>query len=376
MTHPDPSEFDAHAAATGVRELKLPSGESKRLRYLGPWDEADVFALMGSKDGWYVPPHAQKHAYYCSGGILCWQHIISEAKRLKSADGSEAITATRAKEDLKWIEKVIRAKLRSSCEFFLNKIGPSVSSAMFEKFQSLTVGTATAADFKPLYDEGVVSRVASNFGWHYLLEVKIVSLLATEVLFQSLLPYSVKRNAPKTDFSTPGAWGAELQVRVSRALVPLNVLQQTKSLDGSPAATKLRIHTDFPSTFDDELETASAPLHSVIYFPKKNEAPADALIVPIADDGDSVMIVEISTTDPRDPTRVKKCLKWFEKDKLVDKVVLAHPGRSIVILLCWDGLLTPSVQWEYEELEEAAKKRGIRIFVIDSIHLRGLGVCL
>ena len=137
-----------------------------------------------------------------------------------------------------------------------------------------------------------------------------------------------------------------------------------------------KIHTYFLHYFRTVSETTKAWRKSVVFVPESESYAADAIIVPIAanGDGDQIIIVEISVTDPRDPSRVNKVMKWFDEGSLVSQVKAVHQGREIVILLCWDGLLENSRHTAFLELENVARMQNITISVADSECLRKFGV--
>ena len=119
-------------------------------------------------------------------------------------------------------------------------------------------------------------------------------------------------------------------------------------------------------------------MKSVVYVPVSENQAADAILVPKAANGDwdEIIIVEISVTDPRDPSRVNKVMKWFDEGSLVSQVQAVHKDRKIIILLCWDGQLEKSKHAAFFKLEEAARKKEVTIYVADSDCLRKIGVSI
>ena len=342
--------------------MRLPSGEEKRLRFLGAWSKPDVFALMDSSIlSLHVEKKNQRLVYERTGGILHYQFRaaanLAAAKRNGDTDAVGALG-------------FIRCDIQDKCKQFLATLDPKIAAEMFDNFRSLVSGTAEVENFKPLYDNGVVTRVKSNEP--YTLEfVKPISLVATDVLFNALHRYSKNISYRDRQSCSSSEWGAQFKDFVTSRLVPQKKNLAIKSRSGSEKNnTSLMIHTNFPQYFGSMSETTETSEYPVLYIPTDDRFACDAIIVPVAGNGEPIIIVEISTTDPRDSKRVNKLYKWFSDSALVSQVQALHQNRPIVILLCWDGQLEDSKHVLFKKLEEKALQKNIEILIADQECLR------
>jgi hypothetical protein len=140
----------------------------------------------------------------------------------------------------------------------------------------------------------------------------------------------------------------------------------TFSLDGRARSKAVFLRADYALPFLTATETTPAATTSVLYLPKANGYPCDAIIVPAAnsDLSEPVVLLESSVTPPTDDGRLNKLLAWLkaappqctaakreatqadsaeakrapeEFGGFIDMVKAAHPTRPVVAVLCWLG---------------------------------------
>ena len=190
----------------------------------------------------------------------------------------------------------IERDMEEKCERFLKNLDPAIAGNLFHNFKSLLIGTAEVQDLKPLYDSGVVTRVKSSMG---LETVELVSIIATEVLFDALRPYAKKVSRDKKECSA-AEWGFELQRFVINYFAVRIEKLPAKTLLGE-LTMPFKIRTYFQHYFHTVSATTKASMKSVVFVPVSENYAADAILVPKAANGDwdEIIIFEISVTDQR-----------------------------------------------------------------------------
>ncbi len=118
---------------------------------------------------------------------------------------------------------------------------------------------------------------------------------------------------------------------------------------------------------------------SVTLNPNDEKFPVDAIVVPESSD-QPIILIEVSTTHPRTSGRIRKCLRWFADGGIIDDIESLQPGRSIVVILCFDDALGSAAESNevllYQQLEADALAKGVRICVLRDSSLEILGLTM
>lgn len=366
--------FDV-ASSHGIRELNLPGAEGSRLRIIKPWTAPVMKAAAGKgKSPFYIKDGVVRdRILFVAGGI---PRSVQEGGRLWMEKSSVLPPA----EALITVESELTQPMTLSAKSWFASLDGQQKDAAANLMLALVRGEVTWEPFKSLYDDGLVARHDET---NFVRPVSSVAMsVITDVLAGHLrtLPRSLK------SIVDPELRGYELEQQTKVMLLagcpfPLH----TKNFDATPGPD-LHVPAQHPVFFETIIVNRKIMVEqrarAQLYMPSDKQYPCDAITMPAASDSASPIIVwEMSVTDPRDPQRVIKCLKWCgadststdsdsssgkangSKSKSVkrDSNVLvrlreAHPTRSIVCVLCWDRSMFPDGSFKYQELIAAAAK--------------------
>jgi hypothetical protein len=359
------------ASSHGARELKLPSGEGHRLRIVQPWTAEVVDAATRSETSpMFFNPEDQRardHIMFIAGGIpRTIFHGISLLEQRRAAGMKPALA-------LAAVALQLKEEMRDCCtRWFGSLSGPEKADAAAAMLP-LIRGEVTRSRVKGLYDEGLVARCFDA------THVMPVSAVAASVICATLAEHYRQTGLRSlSSIREADARGNELERQTLALLERADRELPAKQLDAS-AAGPVRAHTVQAISFktihadikaDDTLAT--------LYIPQSDQYRCDGITVPATSSpSEPVVVWETSVTDPREPKRVDKCLKWFDDGEFLSKLKAFFPTRKIVIALCWnDNFARSDDRHKYKELTDAAARMDITVVVVDAVGLQQLGVVL
>ncbi len=334
----------------GLRELTLPSGEKPRLRHVLPWPKPLVMDFLSHKDspGFVADAAARKRLHYICGGIV---RSLLEARRCLQTYGSSPA-------GLDKVEDEMRAEMRRSCDKWLKEVGPQADTAA-AAIADLVNGAAPWEDLKPAYDQGLVAL-------HLQSRMAVpVSSVAASVLHQGLAAHIRRDLVPLESVPAGKQRGNAFEAQLHALLDGCNFRSlKTRTVDGSAPSHAVTLRTDHSLPFLTAPQTRSAATKYLLYLPKSETYPCDAIIVPPVDDPSvPVILLEFSVTRPTSNKRLNKLLGWFrpaptpktakraskptdpaarkrapeEFGGFIDAVKKAHPHRRVEVVVCWLG---------------------------------------
>ena len=364
-----PSPPPRRALFSGHRELTLPDGEQHRLRYVPPWSDAEVDALLS---------HPQSPAYvndrtahgrirYVVGGVL--RMLISAANLLALSATAEA---TLTAKQLAAMEATMRDRMRVNALQWLGRIAPKDRAAAASAAPLLLRDEATLGQLKGAYDAGLVALAGSDAVVE-TTRVRAVSTIAGSVLHAMLAGIDV--DTPISSLPSGVERGIELERQLHRKLDQCNAGVPTLTLSGE-LSLALQIRVDGALKMDNISEAASHEDVSIMYVPSSPNFAFDAVIVPCATYSldTPVLVLESSVTSPRDSKRMTKCQKWFGPGKtgVLAELVSMHSARGVVIGLCYhlDLDAVKELSEKCRAFVDAAKLLNVRVCVLDAKSLR------
>lgn len=334
----------------GLRELTLPSGEKPRLRYVLPWPKPLVMDFLSHKDslGFVADAAARKRLHYICGGVV---RSLLEARRCLHTYGSSPA-------GLDKVEDEMRADMRRSCDKWLKEVGPQADTAA-AAIADLVNGAAPWEDLKPAYDQGLVAL-------HLQSRTAVpVSSVAASVLHQALAAHIRRDLVPLESVPAGKQRGNAFEAQLHALLDGCNFRSlKTRTVDGSAPSHAVTLRTDHSLPFLTAPQTRSAATKYLLYLPKSETYPCDAIIVPPVDDPSvPIILLEFSVTRPTTDKRLNKLLGWFrpaptpkatkraarptdlaaqkqapeERGGFIEAVKKAHPQRRVEVVLCWLG---------------------------------------
>ena len=391
------------ASSHGTRELKLPSGDTHRLRFVGPWplDIARAALSHSASPAFVKQSVAYSRILYTAGGV------IRRLLECKTALSSDVVT----KKGLAVMEHSVRNAMMDDCQHGLQKqLNDGERLYLAQHILPLLRGQLSWTGVKGAYDYGLVARDESG------LKAIPVSLVAGSVLHQELAKVLRSVRIPASGLGSSER-GFELERQVRIRLDPYNGLMRTMNLNGTEGPA-IDVVVDHSIVLDKLDETVSTSLNSILYIPKFENSKYDAIIVPGSpdDDGDlsaaasaaagaasnsandsnksastgssslvsastpktlaPLQVWEISVKDPRDSDRIENILPWFQQGGCIPALQALHSGRQIIIVLCWPDIIRKSSHSKYHDLEEAAKKANVRVLIVDNRVLEPMGIVL
>jgi hypothetical protein len=359
------------ASSHGARELKLPSGEGHRLRIVKPWT-ADVLAAAtrSEKSPMFFNPEDQRardRIIFIAGGI---PRTIFQGLSLLEQKRAAGMKPALALAD---VEVQLKEEMRDCCKRWFGSLSQAEKADAAAALLPLIRGEVRWSRVKGLYDDGLVARCGESEC------VTPVSAVAASVICATLAEhYRATGLRPLSSIHEADARGNELERQTLALLERVDRNLPAKQLDAS-AAAPVRAHTVQAMSFktihadikaDDTLAT--------LYIPQSDQYRCDGITVPATSSpSEPVVVWETSVTDPREPKRVDKCLKWFDDGEFLSKLKAFFPTRKIVIALCWnDNFARSDDRHKYKELTDAAARMDITVAVVDAVGLQQLGVVL
>jgi hypothetical protein len=263
--------------------------------------------------------------------------------------------------DLDKVEQHLRSDMEDSCKKWMAEASPNILEKCTSSIANLVRGSTHWKDLKPAYDQGLVALAPQN------RTAVPVSSVAASVLHASLAEKLRASFKPLDEEEAGSSRGFALEAQLHAVLDPCaSRAIPTFSLDGRARSKAVTLRADYALPFLTATETTPAATTSVLYLPKANGYPCDAIIVPAANSDltEPVVLLESSVTPPTDDGRLNKLLAWFkaappqckaskrkatqadsaeakrapeEFGGFIDMVKAAHPTRPVVAVLCWLG---------------------------------------
>ena len=350
------------ASSHGARELKLPSGEERRLRIVQPLPPGLIKVLQAdtSSPAFIADEQLRVHVAFIAGGVL--RRLVFGADLARGKRNSKEVR------ELIWHD--LWVPMAEDCSRWLSAIPAGTDRlAAAESALGLVRGELTWSRAKPLYDDGLVARMESYYF------VVPVSPVAAAVILHTVAA-EVRGGGVSLSSKRAGAErGFELERQLLARLTSFATTVPANLLDGTPTAS-LQLRADYALPFKvlHEVLPRDEP---VAYVPLNPNFACDVVMMPAADDAASpIILLEPSTTDPLDPDRVKKVRKWFEPEGVVTMLRAVYPKRQVVCALVWDqALRSRALSDSAAELARAASARtadGAAADAIVVIDLKGI----
>ena len=398
------------ASSHGTRELKMPSGDEHRLRFVGPWPlDIALSVLSHPKSPLHVHQSAaHSRILHVAGGVM--RRLMQCQVFLSSTKRSASLTTFQ--KALAAMEHAVRNHMKDDCQnWFQKQLNQKQRIQVALQLEPLIRGQVPWEQVKGAYDYGLVARDEAT------LRAVPVSAIAVSVLHQELSTELCNLPMPP-HFSAMSSSerGFELERRVRYRFDSWNGSIKTVRLSGE-AGPALAVCVNHVMFFRELGETVFPSALSVYYSPISETHPFDAMIVP-GDPAQGIVgsatvsestqefsesdmsassprlalrqpahldrelaplqVWEMSVTHPRESNRVGKILKWFHSESgCISKLKKLHPNRRIVIVLCWPEVLQGSTRANaYHRLEAEAAEAGVSLLVVDNTALEEMGIAL
>lgn len=357
------------ASSHGLREFKISSGDEWRLRFIPPWPDATMQAFTSSptSPGYIHDVDCRAAVAFVGGGVvrtaMLGQQLLEKHGHTDS--GRRTVVET------------LRAAMKDECDRWLTELerkGPADVKRAVHAAMPLIRGQVRWQSFsKPLYDSGLIALDPDT------MFVRPVSIVASSVILQVLSGAARPHFVPLRNIPQDAERGYEMERQLRSVMdncsgrdVPTHVLQ-------GDAANAVRFQTGSSLPFTTAADTTSQSSGAVLYVPRNDQYPADAIIVPPVDDDTSspIIVLESSVTMPRDSKRISKVCKWFASGGLIDQLRTKHGSRDIICMLCWNGKYDASpTAIAYKQLDALAAQARVQVRVLDEAALHDLGMLL
>jgi hypothetical protein len=364
------------ASSHGARELKLPSGEARRLRIIKPWT-ADVVAaaLSESKSPTVFKPQHRRvseRLAFITGGI---PRMLFKGKQL-FADGLAEKTGIDAA--LAYMEGALESAMTECCSGWFATLREHEKQRAADNMLQLVRGEVPWDRVKGLYDDGLVARCGTG------AKVTPVSPVAASIIIGTLAEYRRGHRKPLALTTAGDQRGHELELQTLAALEAAHVpfALGAKGFDGNPATRDVSGHAHFAIVFDSiPKDVTEHATRATLYIPHSDQFPCDAITVPASssDAATPIVVWETSVTEPKEREE-GKLDNMFAAGGIIPQLQAAHPPRDIVIALCWDGdLLQGNVsamcrRWLAKASAASTAGTSVTIVVVDRAGLQRLGV--
>lgn len=309
------------ASAHGERDYKLPSGESHRLRIVEPLTDGQREVLQSHPDSpaFVSDPDVRKRIVLYSGNIL--RLLVEVARGLPR--GQVAL--------LKRLERVHGA-MQDDTALWLASLPEDDRTLAAEKCKELLAGKLSWRTAKGLYDAGIMFRSEDSDTLHP------VSAMASSAYLSTTARYILSA-APSTPLSslTDGRQrGFALEARVLARLTTVSKLVGAKLLCGRhSAALSLRVSHSLIFSQIDEVVPREMP---VLYQPTTLTYPCDGIIMPaIGDAQGAIIILECSTSSPRNDKRVAKVRRYLQPGGVASVLAERFPALPRIVALVFDS---------------------------------------
>jgi hypothetical protein len=320
------------ASSHGARELKLPSGEDHRLRFVQPLppELAATLQTNESSPAYIADKRLREHVAFIAGGIL--RRLVRGAElTLESPGGRQRVNSKEVRSDI-WLS--LWVPMEDDCARWLKSIPSDTDRAeAAASAMELVRGELDWSRAKPLYDDGLVSRTARS------TLVEPVSRVAAAVILKTVASY-VRGQRVSLSSKTGAQRGYELERQLHAAINPCRPQRYlpVKRMNGTPLSTSLMMHSHYAMVFKDLTEISLCDF-PVAYLPHASNYPCDAILVPAADDAFSpIVVLEASIRNPLDSKRVAKVRKWFGPRGIVTQLRETFK-RDVRCALIWNEAL-------------------------------------
>lgn len=368
------------ANSHGARELTIGSGDEHRLRIVKPWSASLAAAATTNPASpvAFLPAHevARKRIVNVGGGMpRSWfrgKQLLLQKVAVLQFDSA-----------LTTVEAELTSAMRECCVRWFASLDGEGKLEAANDMLPLVRGQLLWDRAKGLYDDGLVARCGED------AFVTPVSSIAATVILQQLArhrrahgfkPLSTKQGSTER--------GLELEAQVKTCLITERRWSLAATLLDGTLAPNVHARVDNVVPFNSIEELVGHPDLGTLYVPNSERYACDAITVPAerSDQSEPIVVWEASITDPRDPSRVTKCLKWFDgtsKNNIIQPLRAAHPQRPIVCALCWPEHLQVDASYKHKELSEAAADATrsattagatVQLAVVGATGLRDLGV--
>jgi hypothetical protein len=319
------------ASSHGARELKLPSGEDHRLRFVHPLppELAATLQTNESSPAFVTDKRLREYVAFIAGGVL--------RSLVKGADLTREMPkgphSRHSKEFRTDLLRELWVPMEEDCSRWLNSIHPEDRGNAATRTMDLVRGKLSWGRAKQLYDDGLVARISGSS------LVEPVSPVAAAVIMQTMAAHM--RGKRVSLGSKIGAErGYELERQLHTGINPCDTFVPAKHLDGSRYSS-LQLKSHYTLVFKDLTDVVPQD-DAVAYLPHSTIYPCDAILVPAADDAISpIIVLEASVTSPLDSNRVAKVRKWFCSDGIVTKL-RTITERTVLCALIWNESLSVS----------------------------------
>ena len=313
------------ASSHGARELKLPSGEDHRLRFVQPLppELAATLQTNESSPAYIADKRLREHVAFIAGGIL--RSLVKGADLTR--EKPKGPHTRHSKEFRNSLLRELWVPMEENCSRWLNSIPLEDRGNAAARTMELARGKMSWGRAKQLYDDGLVARISGSS------LVEPVSPVAAAVIMQTVAAYM--RGQRVSLSSKIGAErGYELERQLYTGINPCDTFVPVKRLDGSRYSS-LQLKSHYTLVFKD-LTDIFLQDDAVAYLPHSTTYPCDAILVPAADDALSpIIVLEASIISPLDKKRVAKVRKWFQPDGIVAKLRTIFK-REVLCALIWN----------------------------------------
>ena len=325
------------ASAHGERDYKLPSGEEHRVHIVEPLTDRQRVALLShpASPAFVRDAAARERIVFSAGNVLRTLMDVARDQPHDPVELGKVLSFRLSKHSV---------AMRDSCARWWESLTIDERSEAAESTLDLLAGNVSWENAKGLYDAGIMYRTAdSPF-------LRPVSPAAASAYLTIAAKFSSHFAKPLSSFADGRQRGFELEkqllTRISNVRSRRSV--SAKLLNGHPG-TGLTLRSFVTQPFDALSEVVPREV-PVLYRPLSLTYPCDGILVPTEEDEDNrIIVIECSTTDPRNADRVTKVLKYFEPAGVISELARSFPARPRVVALVWDGELT-----KVQELKPAA----------------------
>lgn len=236
------------ASCHGERELRMPSGESHRLRLVKPWTTPTISAALSMPGSpLFVSEPFRRRLAFVAGGIA---RSLFEGERIFA----ETVTSKDDGAAMQAAEMHLRQDMARCCAEWFAQLDPSRKSAALAYLLPLLRGTLAWDPIKGLYDRGVVALVGDGPG----SIVVPVSDVAASVIIKQLGTCLRPSFRPLSEIDNMDKRGHELERQTIACIASDANWVDTVSFAGV-AAGSVVLHVDDVYRFDIIAGTASKP---------------------------------------------------------------------------------------------------------------------
>ena len=315
------------ASAHGERDFKLPSGEEHRLRIVEPLTDSQRDALQShsASPAFVRDADARQRILFCSGNVL--RPLVNVARTLPSSSAvPRALLST--------LLRSMQADMQEDCARWLASLDAGTRAEVAALSMELVAGRLPWTTAKGLYDAGIMYRTEDSD------LLRPVSAAAAAAYLVASAKHTRGAAKPLSIITDGRTRGFELERQVMAHLTTFRSLVASKALSGSPAAA-LWLRSDFALPFKTLAEVVPRD-QPVLYLPTSRTFPCDGILVMPAfdDEAAAIVILECSTTMPRDAERVRKVRRYLGPTSVLGDFHSRFPALQCIVALVYDGDLS------------------------------------